>query len=96
MNLLMFLLFALLLTVHCYCEGASSNTLDEGIKIDQEKANTFIRRQKRAYPYSERYYEMFKSPMEMRQEQCEHYAPCNYYSEIVGFPTAYRHYFGNI
>ncbi|XP_026553523.1 matrix Gla protein-like isoform X2 [Pseudonaja textilis] len=88
MNLLMFLLFALLLTVPCCCEG--------GIKIDQEKANTFIRRQKRAYPYSERYYEMFKSPMEMRQEQCEHYAPCNYYSEIVGFPTAYRRYFGSI
>ncbi|XP_063164676.1 matrix Gla protein-like [Candoia aspera] len=96
MNLLMFLLFTLLLTVPCCCEGEMNKAVDEGIKISQEKANTFVRRQKRAYPYSERYYEMFKSPMEMKQEQCEHYAPCDYYSEIVGFPTAYRHYFGNV
>uniref|UniRef100_A0ACB8FQ09 Uncharacterized protein n=1 Tax=Sphaerodactylus townsendi TaxID=933632 RepID=A0ACB8FQ09_9SAUR len=65
-----------------------------GIKINKKIANEFVRRQKRSYPYHERYYEMFKSPMEMKHEQCENYAPCDYYSEIIGFQAAYALTFG--
>ncbi|XP_060100558.1 matrix Gla protein-like [Heteronotia binoei] len=85
-NLLMLLLLTLVLTAPCCCE--------EGIKIDKETANAFVRRQKRSYPYYERYYEMFKSPMETKHEQCENYAPCDYYSEIIGFQAAYSLVFG--
>lgn len=41
-----------------------------------------------------RYYEMFKSPLEMKHEQCENSAPCDYYSEIIGFQAAYSLVFG--
>nr|XP_056703433.1 matrix Gla protein-like [Euleptes europaea] len=85
-NLLMLLLLILVLTGSCCCEG--------GIKINKKTANAFVRRQKRAYPYRERYYEMFKSPTELKHEQCENYAPCDYYSEIIGFQAAYNLVFG--
>nr|XP_060633188.1 matrix Gla protein-like isoform X2 [Anolis sagrei ordinatus] len=94
-NLLMVLLFAVvLLTAPCCCEADTNRAMDEGIKIKREVASAFVRRQKRSSPYYERYYEMFKSPMEMKQEQCENYAPCDYYSEVVGFHAAYSHFFG--
>ncbi|XP_060633188.2 matrix Gla protein-like isoform X2 [Anolis sagrei] len=94
-NLFMVLLFAVvLLTAPCCCEADTNQAMDEGIKIKREVASAFVRRQKRSSPYYERYYEMFKSPMEMKQEQCENYAPCDYYSEVVGFHAAYSHFFG--
>uniref|UniRef100_A0A8C3FEU2 Gla domain-containing protein n=1 Tax=Chrysemys picta bellii TaxID=8478 RepID=A0A8C3FEU2_CHRPI len=65
-----------------------------GVKVKRETANAFVRRQKRSYPYYERYYEMYKSPMELRKEQCENYAPCDYLSDHVGFHAAYQRYFG--
>ncbi|XP_015276807.1 PREDICTED: matrix Gla protein-like isoform X2 [Gekko japonicus] len=72
----------------------TNRPLDEGIKINKKTAEAFVRRQKRSYPYYERYYETFKSPMEMKHEQCENYAPCDYYSEIIGFQAAYSLVFG--
>ncbi|XP_053107719.1 osteocalcin-like [Hemicordylus capensis] len=95
-NLLMLLLITLVLTGPCCCEGDTHKLLDKGVKINRETANTFVRRQKRSYPYYERYYEMLKTPLEMKHEQCENYAPCDYYSEHVGFHTAYRYYFGSV
>ncbi|XP_062990735.1 matrix Gla protein-like [Elgaria multicarinata webbii] len=95
-KLLMLMLFALVLTTPCCCDGDMNRAVDEGVKIDHETANAFVRRQKRSYPYYERYYEMFKSPLELKQEQCENYAPCDYYSELVGFHAAYRQFFGNV
>ncbi|XP_030404263.1 osteocalcin-like [Gopherus evgoodei] len=94
------LLVLLLLTLaaFCYCARDSKDTLEshdvEGVKVKREMANAFVRRQKRSYPFYERYYEMYKSPMEMRKEQCENYAPCDYLSEHVGFYAAYQRYFG--
>ncbi|KAF7248675.1 Osteocalcin [Varanus komodoensis] len=95
-TLLLLLLCALVLTGPCCCEGDMNNALKEGIKIDQKMASAFVRRQKRSYPYYERYYEMYKSPMELKKEQCESYIPCDYYSELVGFHAAYRRFFGNV
>uniref|UniRef100_A0A8D2KZB5 Gla domain-containing protein n=1 Tax=Varanus komodoensis TaxID=61221 RepID=A0A8D2KZB5_VARKO len=48
------------------------------------------------FPLFIRYYEMYKSPMELKKEQCESYIPCDYYSELVGFHAAYRRFFGNV
>ncbi|XP_015276806.1 PREDICTED: matrix Gla protein-like isoform X1 [Gekko japonicus] len=93
-NLLMLLLLTLVFTAPCCCEGDTNRPLDEGIKINKKTAEAFVRRQKRSYPYYERYYETFKSPMEMKHEQCENYAPCDYYSEIIGFQAAYSLVFG--
>ncbi|XP_061438808.1 matrix Gla protein-like [Rhineura floridana] len=95
-NLLMLLFVTLVLTALCCCEGDLNRALDDGVKINRETANAFVRRQKRAYQYYERYYEMFKTPQELKQEQCENYAPCDYYSELVGFHAAYRHFFGRV
>ncbi|XP_020671131.1 osteocalcin isoform X2 [Pogona vitticeps] len=92
---LILLLLSLVLTNPCCCERDMDRALDKGVKINRETANAFVRRQKRSYPYYERYYEMFKSPMELKHEQCESYAPCDYYAEVVGFPVAYRHFFGS-
>ncbi|XP_033019121.1 matrix Gla protein-like [Lacerta agilis] len=94
-NLQVLLFVTLVLTALFCCDGDMNRPLDEGVKISPETANAFVRRQKRSSPYYERYYEMFKTPMEMKQEQCENYAPCDYYSEVVGFQTAYRYFFGN-
>ncbi|KAJ7329975.1 hypothetical protein JRQ81_016149 [Phrynocephalus forsythii] len=93
-SFLILLLLSLVLSP-CCCERDVNRALGEGVKINRETASAFVRRQKRSYPYYERYYERFKSPMEMKQEQCESYAPCDYYSEIVGFHAAYRHFFGS-
>ncbi|XP_066490515.1 matrix Gla protein-like [Tiliqua scincoides] len=94
-SILMLFLITLVLTAPCCCEGDTTRPLDDGVKITRESANAFMRRQKRSYPYYERYYEMFKTPLEMKQERCEHYAPCDYYAERVGFHTAYAYYFGH-
>ncbi|KAG6926816.1 matrix Gla protein-like [Chelydra serpentina] len=97
-KLLVLLLLTLALAAFCYCERDSKDSLEshgvEGVKVKRETANAFVRRQKRSYPYYERYYEMYKSPMELRKEQCENYAPCDYLSEHVGFYAAYQRYFG--
>ncbi|XP_053263297.1 osteocalcin-like isoform X2 [Podarcis raffonei] len=86
-NLQVLLFVTLVLTALFCCDG--------GVKISRETANAFVRRQKRSSLYYERYYERFKTPMEMKQEQCESHPLCDYYSEVVGFQTAYRYFFGN-
>ncbi|XP_067415179.1 osteocalcin-like [Emydura macquarii macquarii] len=99
-KLLVMLLLTLALTAFCCCERDSKDSLEshgaEGIKAKRETANAFVRRQKRSYSLYERYYELHKSPMELKKEQCENYAPCDYLSDHVGFYTAYQRYFGRI
>ncbi|CAI5785843.1 Gla osteocalcin-like [Podarcis lilfordi] len=94
-NLQVLLFATLVLTALFCCDGDMNRPLDEGVKISRETASAFVRRQKRSSLYYERYYERFKTPMEMKQEQCESHPLCDYYSEVVGFQTAYRYFFGN-
>ncbi|XP_014430466.2 osteocalcin-like [Pelodiscus sinensis] len=97
-TLLVLLLLTLALAAFCSCERDSKDSLKShdaaGIKVKRETANAFMKRQKRSYPYYERYYELHKSPMELRKEQCENYAPCDYLSEQMGFYVAYQRFFG--
>ncbi|XP_074840060.1 osteocalcin-like [Carettochelys insculpta] len=99
-KLLVLLLLTLVLAAFCSCERDSKDSLEshgaEGFKVKRETANAFMKRQRRAYPYYERYYELYKSPMELRKEQCENYGPCNYLSEYIGFYAAHQRYFGRI
>ncbi|XP_072276507.1 osteocalcin-like [Pyxicephalus adspersus] len=68
----------------------------EDVKVPRSSAHALIKRHKRAYDYYERFYPRIKSPMEVKQEQCENYWPCDQLSEWVGFHQAYQTYFGTV
>ncbi|XP_029446333.1 osteocalcin-like [Rhinatrema bivittatum] len=77
--------------------SSESHSNEVAIKIRRNTANALVnKRLKRSYDYYERYYERFKSPLEMKKEQCENYWPCDYLSNQVGFYQAYRRYFGPV
>ncbi|XP_030058972.1 osteocalcin [Microcaecilia unicolor] len=76
---------------------SESHSNEAVIKMRRNTANSLVKkRQKRSYGYYEWIHEQFKSPMEMKKEQCEEYWPCDYLSRQVGFHQAYRRYFGPV
>ncbi|XP_026213606.1 matrix Gla protein [Anabas testudineus] len=85
----------------CVCYDSHESTeSDEDLFVPANRANSFIRPQRRNEYNPVRgfnYYDLMrkiKSAAERRSETCEDFRPCRLYSFQVGRQQAYNRYFG--